>query len=230
MSAGDALGRRFDAATGLLAAILIAVGFGLPGSAPTADDSVADITNFFVDKRGSLLAGVYIVGLGMVFYFWFLGSLRSYLRAAEGGEGRLSSTAFGAGVASGVLTIGAAAMFAGISFDIADEGDDILVRALFDVASQVFTAAGFPAAVLIGAASISAARSGALPLWACRAGMLGALYQLPAATAVFVKSGPLAAGGFLTLVALFVFIVWLGVVSVLIYRRGGVPPPAPGAA
>jgi len=46
-----------------------------------------------------------VVGIGIFFYLWFLGSLRSTLAAAEGGAGRLASVAYGAGLVGAAFFI-----------------------------------------------------------------------------------------------------------------------------
>src|SRR6185436_13569355 len=134
------------------AMVLITVGFLLPGAPPMADDSIRKITNFFVDNRDEILAGNALVALGAALLLWWLGSLRSYLRAGEGGEGRLSAAAFGGGVLGVALTL-----------------------ALFDIGGDLFAIAGVGFAVLLGAASCSAARSGALPPWAYWFGSVAAV-------------------------------------------------------
>src|SRR5918912_403271 len=120
MTVADARGRRFDAATGIGFAVLTIVGFVLPGTPPKADDPTAKITTFFGDHRKEIIVGNFLLGLGAVLFLWFLGSLRSYLRAAEGGEGRLSAAAFGGGVAGTALLLAGAALFNGIAFKLAD--------------------------------------------------------------------------------------------------------------
>jgi hypothetical protein len=93
MDVADARGRRWDAATGIGFVVLALVGFVLPGEPPKSEDSSKEIVDFFVDKRDQLLAGSVLLFLALVLFLWFLGSVRSYLRAAEGGEGRLSAAA-----------------------------------------------------------------------------------------------------------------------------------------
>ena len=78
--------------------MLTVVGVVLPGTPLKADDSTAKMVGFFADHRDDILAASFVLGLAAVFFFWFLGSFRSYLRAAEGGEGRLSVAAFGGDV------------------------------------------------------------------------------------------------------------------------------------
>jgi hypothetical protein len=224
MTVADAKGRRADAATGIGAMVLILVGFLLPGAPPTADDSIRKITSFFVDNRDEILAGNALVALGGALFLWWLGSLRSYLRAGEGGEGRLSAAAFGGGLLGVTLTVAGAALFSGTVFKVAKLGDPILNRALFDIGGDLFAIAGVGFAVLLGAAACSAARSGALPPWAYWLGSVAAVAQLLSVAAIFASSGFFAAGGAMGFIGFILAVVWVIAVSVLMIQRGGVPP------
>ncbi|HEX8075308.1 MAG TPA: hypothetical protein VF545_10045 [Thermoleophilaceae bacterium] len=227
MSVADAKGRRFDAATGIGFAILAVVGFLLPGAPPKADDSPADLAAFFSDHDGALLAGSFVLGLSAILFLWFAGSFRSYLRAAEGGEGRLSSAAFGGGVAGIALVLAGAGIFNGLAFDVAGSGADAdLVRAFFDAGGAVIALGGFGFAAFFAAASCSGARSGALPPWAYWSGSVTAVLQVLGGIALFAKSGAFAAGGAFTLLPLLAGLLWVAAVSVVLMRRDGVPPIA----
>src|SRR4051794_28648131 len=214
MTVADARGRRLDAATGIVAMGVLVVGFLIPGSPPMADDSVLKITNYLTDKRDEILASAAVIALGGVFFLWWLGSLRSYLRAGEGGEGRLSVAAFGGGVLGLTLTICGAAILAGIAFKAAQLGNAAVNRALFDISASMFAIAGAGFTVLIGAASCSAARSGALPPWLYWFGTVTALAQLVSVAAIFASSGFFAGGGAMALIAFLLALIWVVAVSV----------------
>ena len=102
-------GPAFDAATGIVGMVVITIGFLLRARRRRPDDSVVKVTNFFVDNRDAILAGNALWRSAAAFFLWWLGSLRSYLRAGEGGEGRLSAAAFGGGIAGVALTLAGAA-------------------------------------------------------------------------------------------------------------------------
>jgi hypothetical protein len=222
----DERGRRLDAATGILAIVLWIVGFALPGAPPTADDPPADVTTFFVDHRGAILAGTFVAGLGSVAFLWFLGSLRSYLREAEGGLGRLSAAAFGGGVAAVTLLITSLTALSAGAFEVGGLGDDTVNRAMYDLATFLGYAGGFGFAVLLGAASCSAARSGALPPWLYWLGSVAAAAQLLSTIGLFVESGFFAEGGLFIVIAFLIAAVWAVAVSVVMMRYHRAPSPA----
>lgn len=226
MGVADAKGRRFDAATGIGFAILAFIGFLLPGQPPKADDPASKIVSFASDHHGSILTGDFLVGVSAVLFLWFVGSLRSYLRSGEGGEGRLSAAAFGAGVAGIALLLAGVALFNTMTFKLAGTpgADPNVIRALFDASSALFAMASFAFAVFLAAASCSAARSGSLPPWAYWSGSAVAVIQLAAAISLVAKSGFFATGGALSIIAPVLAILWVLVISVVMVRRDGVPP------
>ena len=225
-SVADEKGRRLDAATGIVAVVFWLAGFLLPGAPPKVDDTTHQITSFFVDKRSELLAGDFLIALGCVAFLWWLGSLRSYLRSAEGGEGRLSAAAFGGGIAGvALLTAGVCVLSAAV-FKVAGLGDLVVNRALFDTSGFLITAAGVGFAITLAAASCSAARSGALPPWLYWLGSVAAAIQLLTLIGLFAESGFFAGGGPVAFIGFFIAAIWIVATSVAIMRRGGVPPVA----
>ncbi|MEA2308847.1 MAG: hypothetical protein QOI65_1133, partial [Thermoleophilaceae bacterium] len=169
------------------------------------------------------------LGLAALMYLWFLGAFRSYLRAAEGGEGRLSAAAFGGGIAGIVLLLVGAGVLNGVALDLAKHGGGSadVVRAVFDASGAFFAMAGFAFAAFFAAASCSGARSGSLPPWAYWTGSLVALIQAVGGVSLFATSGAFASGGaFTAFVAPAAGTLWVVAVSVLLMRRDAVPPVA----
>ena len=225
MTVADSKGRRLDAATGIGFVVLALVALLLPGAPPKADDRESDVANYIVDKRGALLGAILLLGLASILFLWWLGAVRSYLRAAEGGEGRLSAAAFGGGVAGVVLlAAGLCALNAG-AFKVDDlQTEPNLIRALFDLSNALFGMAGVGFAVLFGAASCSAARSGALPAWLYWFGSVTAVVQLLGLITLFAESGAFAAGGAIVFFGPILAFIWVAATSVVIMRRDGIPP------
>src|ERR671933_33872 len=116
MNVADAKGRKWDAATGIGFAVLGIVAFALPGSPPKADDPASEVGSFFADHRKEVLIGTFLLGVAAILFLWFAGTLRSYLRSGEGGEGRLSAAAFGGGVAGIALVLAGASVLNAFAF------------------------------------------------------------------------------------------------------------------
>jgi hypothetical protein len=223
-SVPDARGRSLDAATGVLAGVLFLAGFGIQTTPPDPAAPVPKIAAYLADHHDAILIGDFVVGLGAAVFIWFLGSLRAYLRAAEGGDGRLSAAAFlGGGVVAALILAGAAAQ-SGLVLNAASLGDNAVIRIGFDTYNALFTIGGAALAVAIAAASCSAARSRALPASAYWSGSIVAGIQIASCAGLFTKSGFFAAGKELALIALVTASVWYIAVALILMHRRGVPP------
>lgn len=158
---------RWAPLTGIVYVVLLVVGGLIAGQ----EDFLAtpeEIVAFFTDDPGTLLWGTYLSMLGIPFFLWFVGSLRSHLRESEGSPGRLSATAFGGGVvAAGALLISLTAQITGAGR--ADEEGRIgleMATTLYDLSGFLFgVATALGMAVLLGGTAIVALRHGALPAW-----------------------------------------------------------------
>ncbi|HYU61887.1 MAG TPA: hypothetical protein VEK39_14105 [Solirubrobacterales bacterium] len=212
--------RRIGGAAGIVAMVLLVVGFLLPGAPPKADDSLQEITSYLVDKRSSLLAGSFVIGLGMGAFLVWLSALRGLLEAGDR-DGILPRVAFAAGVVAAVLNTAGAAVTAGIVFEAAGLGDAILNRALFDTSIDLFTITGFPIAVLFASAALSASATGALPRWAVPTGLVVALLQLVSVVGIFASSGFFATGGAFGFIAFVPAVAWVIAVGVVMLRGAG---------
>ena len=217
--------RRAGGAAGIIAMALLVIGFFLPGSPPKADDSLQEFSSFLVDKRGSILAGDFLIGLGSALFLLWLSSLRGYLGASDR-DGTLPRVALGGGMIAVALNLVGAALSAGTVFEAAGLGDQTLNRALFDMSTDVFTIAGFAIAALFAAAAISSRRSGALPGWASPTGLVVALLAAISCVAIFASSGFFAAGGAFAFISFLASVAWVVAVSVVMMRTAGDQPSA----
>jgi hypothetical protein len=130
--------------------------------------SGGELQSFFTDAAFRIQIAGYIGSVSGVLLIWFAGSVRSSLRPAEGGTGRLSAVAFGGGAVGGglvaiafsVLQVGGArgGNVAGIGVETATIIYDVY-GAVVGVALPVALAA------LIGAAAVVAFRTRTWPSW-----------------------------------------------------------------
>jgi hypothetical protein len=206
---------RYGALSGIVAVIIIVVGFAIFASdIPNSDEW----QTFFLDHQDRVQTGMTLISIGSLFFLWFLGSLREGIAAVEGGA-RLASIAFGGGlVAVSILGAGTAAILAAA---LHPQGyDPNLLRSLADIGGLAAAPAAAGFTVLFAASAAAGYRLGALP--APVAGICAAA-ALGQACAFFVgttDSGALAPDGFIGAVIPFVtFAIAVLALSVTLYMR-----------
>lgn len=216
---------KYGAATGLISVILLVVGslivFPKP---PDLDATAEEFSQFFIDEKDGIRAGVLIVTLGIFAFVWFLGSLAQTLRVTAGAP-RLPSIAFAGGVLSAALLGLTLTAIATAAFR-PDETSPELTRALNDIAvlAAVPACAGF--AALFGATALVILRGGGLAEWVGWLCGVTALAQLLPLGVMFTDEGAFAGDGALGLIVPVVtFIVAIGCLSVCIMR---LPPEGRG--
>jgi hypothetical protein len=217
---------RYGAASGLVFAILVLVGFlVVVPTPPDIDASAVAWASYYVDHQDAIRAGFTIVAVGLFFFIWFLGSLRSALASAEGGTARLTSVAYGAGlVAATLLLVGLAA-----GETAAFRPDDVtpgVTRALNDVFVVIAAPGAATLTALFAATALVGFRYDALPGWAAGLSAMAAIGQLPAIGAALTTTGAFAGDGALGLfVPVFTFLIGLVAISIALMRN-----PIPGEA
>lgn len=197
---------RFSLLSGLLSVLIMVFGvllFNYYEFLPAAE-SIAEAMN---SNASQVSTGGYIASLSTFFLVWFVGSIRSTLLMYEGGSGRLSTIAFGGGLAAavalGISFVGLFAMGlrAGAPGGLAPVGAVTMYDFWSQLTGQLF---GIFMAVFISAAAVISLRTGLFPAWFSWASLIIALGLLtPFAYAVL---------GFALL--------WLVVVSIWLYMKG----------
>lgn len=202
---------RRAAIGGIVFVVLWIVSAILTSGAPDAGSSNADIASYYADggERGKLSGAGYALAFGGIFFLWFLGSLRTLLRRAEGEPARLSALAFGGGVAMIAMFFVGSALKAGPAgaFDYADNLrlDPELVKVLDSISFWLLSQGAMAGGVMVGAASVLALRTRLLPRWFGWAGLVVAGLAFLAVP--------------LFLVPIVLVAAWILVVSVLMLRR-----------
>lgn len=200
---------RYGAASGILAVLLVVgsfLGLILP-SAPDLNAPGTDWAAYFTDHQSRIQVGVIVLGVGLFFFIWFLGSLRSALARAEGGQGRLASVAFAGGIVA-IVTLLIAASAGAVAALRPEDLDPNTTRALNDLGVVVGGpgAAGF--AALFAATAIVGYRFRALPAPIAGLSALAAITQPLAYGVAVTDSGAFAAdgvvGGFIPIITFVV--------------------------
>ena len=212
---------RYGAASGLLATILILVGFGIGfADVPDLDAAAPDWSAFVADNQSQIQIGATIAALGIFFLIWFLGSLRSALRVAEGGTGRLTAIAYGGGlVGAAALTVTLMAVEAA-AFRT-DASPDV-TRGLFDL-SVVSAAPAFAGVTaLFAATAVVGYRHRPFPAPIAGFSALAAICQPLALGAGVTDSGAFSGEGVLGLyLPALTFAIAVIALSIALTRRSG---------
>jgi hypothetical protein len=195
-------------AVGLLVVSIIVTGFDSVDS----NDSTLKVVKFWHDNDSEQIAGAILGAVSLVPLLWFLGSLRSALRVAEGGTGRLSAIAY----AGGIVLASFAAVDSSLQFAVAESVGDVppaVTQTLSVLYSDFFF--GFPVglATLLLASSLVILRTRVMPVWL---GWVALLLGIVSLTPV----------GFF---AFFVVLVWIAVVSVVLFQQETGRPQATAA-
>ncbi|MSO78745.1 MAG: hypothetical protein EXQ79_03975 [Acidimicrobiia bacterium] len=191
--------------------VLSVVAALIAGTPPKITDDKG-IIKYFADNQDALKIGSYLNGLAAVLFLWFLGSLYSRLRAAEGGTGRLSRVAVtGAVVAIAISAIANAEMAYSAIHPSLDH-----VPAAYKMASVLLGYTAFAAAVFTSATAVALWSTKTLPKWFAYAGEVIAVLWLVAGAAVSTERDIVFTVGFVAFVA---FSIWVALLSVMLYRK-----------
>jgi hypothetical protein len=197
--------------TGVVFVILVVIAFAVGGSSPDIKDSPQKILKYYNDHDSKQMFSAALLALSTVFLFFFLGVLRTVLRAVEGTVGRLSAVAFGGGLVLGVGMLS----FAGFTFTVADAADHLTpdaAQAINALNSDFFFPLAAGLSTLLLATGISGVRTRVLPAWlSWIAIVLGIAAITPAGFFAFLAFG-----------------LWVLAVSLVLWRTASVTPTSPG--
>jgi hypothetical protein len=203
---------RFAPLTGIVAVALWIVGVIVQESSDLADkDTPEEILAVLQSDANTIIAGGVIFAFGVVFFIWFLGSLRSTLFAAEGGVGRLSSIAYGSGMLAALTLILQVAPSVQGAFDEDDLSPEA-AQALQSVGEAAFAGTEFTLLAMFAAVGLIILRTRVFAAW---------LGWVSLAIALLLAIIPIGWAG-----VVWAFPLWTLVVSVLLFRRGSAPPAA----
>ena len=152
--------------------------------------------------------GLVIELFGLILFIPFLGYLFAVLRRAEGGEGWLSATAFGAGLIAFALKLASAPPV------IVARGGEVSTQiegALVAMNNASFMITLLPLGVMVAAASAIVLKTGVLPAWLGWVGTVTAVALLINSAFVNAEFGP----------AFLLFLLWTVLTSAILTRRAG---------
>jgi hypothetical protein len=207
------LWERWGPLAGVLSAACSVVGTLIVLSQPQDKDSDAKILAYFAvhSNRVKGMVGVFVFLAGILLLLAFLAALRERLVAAEGRPGGASALAFGAGVASVPLAAVSMLLANGTLLATSNTSkfriDPNTFRLFADTAYASWVAGVIVSALVVWGTSAVALRTGLLPRWYARVGVLVGIVQLFA----------------FLFFPFFVWLLWIVATSILLVRR---PNPA----
>jgi len=200
---------RLAAGCGILFVALFIVAYVIPGKPPTMSAGNAKWVHYALSNSREIKVGSILLGLALITFVWFAGSLAARLRDA--GEPRLAAIAFGGAVASAAVFAIGIAVQAAVAYRIASE-QPTLVKSFVELGTVALTIIRFPVAITIGATAIAALRTGVFPKWYTPLNGLAALVVLVGAGALSQKGFYSPDGGYTTISLIF-FLAWTLVTS-----------------
>jgi hypothetical protein len=178
--------RGWDRLAASLGIVFVALQLGLGatlGGAPALDAPAGEIQSYLVNDGSEVLLATTMGTLSAFFFLWFLGTARTFLRAAEGATGSLSTVAFGAGLVTITLATTAALPTVALAWDntaaLADPG---LVQAAWNLNTLALVPIGSSAGAFCLAAAVIILRTRVMPAWV---GLIGVLAGVVSVIATF---------------------------------------------
>jgi len=200
----DRWGRLAPLTGVLFGVIVVAAVFTSNSETPKPSASAAKVVSYYTEHRSEVETSGILFALAFLVLVLFSGALRSYLRRTSATEGLATLVLAGA-----VLMAAGALMGTGVEYGVAHSLHDLspeTAKTLNFISSELFLpvlAGGFIFGVCSGLAIL---RGAALPKWlGWVAIVIGIAVLIPPA------SFP----------ALFAFVIWSIVVSILMYARSG---------
>ena len=219
----DAKWERYAALGGVAFVVLAVVGTFIAGSPPAADDSAAEITEWFVDNPGAIQTSQFLNGLGLVALIWWAGSLFRKMNRAEAGRPRLSVVAIAGFVFAGVCAMVSGAVMSATALRIDELGD---AQVFYTLSMVLLATSAFGLVAALGAISALSMRTKMLPQWLTYLGLLVALLFLIGSISSATDE---AAFGFFGFAGFLVWCIWILGVSFEMWKKPTSATVAPSA-
>lgn len=177
----------YVALAGFVFAALFVAGWLLLRSSPSLGATSEELVAYFTDselRRGSLLAGLYVIPFAGIAFIWFMAALRARYLHSGGSENLVLSTVQ---LLTGTLFVVALFLIAAVRLSmvlLAQQAADGLIdpdaaRAMLALATAMAEIVGLRAgAVFVAVSSTRALRSGLFPRWYAIASLLLAAAML----------------------------------------------------
>ena len=209
----DSKWERYAALGGFVFVVLNLAGTFLPGAPPALDDGAAKIATFFKDNDTMIMAAQALAGFGTIGLLWWFGSLFRRMRAAEGGNPRLSVIALLGVAFAGTCALISGAITSATAMRIEDIGDGAIL--FYAMSLVVIGTSGFGIVAFLGAVCALNYRTNMFPAWISYLGWVAAAGFVVGSLS---SASDASALGFIGLASFIVFCVWILAVSTMMWR------------
>jgi hypothetical protein len=203
--------RDLIALSGALFVVLLVAGFLIGGDTPDGDAAALKVVSYYKENDTQNAIAIAVIALSTVPLLFFASTFSETVRAALPGRSVIPNFILITGVLTAAGLLGAAVIHLALT-DLADDIRPQAAQALNALDNDSWIGFAPPAAMLVLGGSLAALRSTLLPTWLGWAGIVLFVCQFT------------PAGFFAALLAL----IWIIVVSVLLYLRGDAGAGAPG--
>ena len=201
---------RLAPLTGIVFAVLTVVSVVTGGETPDADARPAKVIAYYTTHASEIETSSILIALAFLALVLFGGALRSYLRRTPGAEG-LSALVLAGTVLMAVGVFSTASLEYSLAHELRHFGPQV-AQTLNVLSNELFLPILAGAFVFGVCAGIAILRGAALPKW------LGWVIVVLGIVTLFPPVG---------FFALFGFVIWVVIVSVLMYMRLGASADAP---
>lgn len=225
---GPQFWERFWRSAGIQFVGLFVIAFVIYGSQPKVGASAADLVSFYDGDRTRILIATVIFGLAVLNLMWFAAALSSTLRDA--GVGGWGAAATASSAVLGTVFLVLMAVNAVLAYSVAGSGSDTLASGLNDTAWVFAALASFPAAMLIMAGTFGLRRAEMISNSSFVAGVAAVVLVLLGGT-TWARDGIWALdGAYSRFISPSIALVWITVISGLLYTKSGSTARAPSRA
>ncbi|OKI54655.1 hypothetical protein [Micromonospora sp. CB01531] len=208
---------RLWRSAGIQFVIFFVVAYFIYGNQPRVGASTDTLVSFYDGDSTQILIATVIFAYAVLNLLWFAAALTSALRDA--GLGGWGAAATASSAALGAVLWVLIAVGAALAYSIAGSGNDTFTSGLNDAAWVFGVLASFPAAMLIMAGTFGLWRAGIISNASFGVGVLAVVLVLLRGT-TWASSGIWAPdGAYARIISPIVGLVWVAVISGLLYLQ-----------
>jgi hypothetical protein len=219
---------RVFRSSGVLFVVLFIVSYLIRGALPEMGASADTLASFYVDDRGAVLIGTFLLAFNLLNLLWFAAALSRDLRDA--GQGIWASAATAASAVLGGVFLVVLAASAAVAYPPAGSGSETLMSTLNDLAGAAGVLIWLPVAMLIMAGTFGLWQAKAISNAVFTVGVVVVVAGVVGAT-TWASDGIWAPDGAYARVILpIAALAWIAILSAVLTSRAPSPVRIPESA